>query len=244
MLDLCCRHIRSDDDDLDEDDSIVSRALVTCLKFVSLLTRGSDQAMDRMFDELPNLLASENTEGRLVSAQMASTLAEVFAKPKFQLKVRARDLEQIMDRMFELFKEGEFVAELLDLLRSMADSTGSDAGMQRNQQLIVSYLMQHESNVISVLHVKKMKELRELLNSDDGSNEMYDYHISLVELLAMLADGRSKIPSLSNREYAQEHCPWGDPISVLSGRHPATFYFYADARYIDTVIVHRPEPVY
>ena len=28
-----------------------------------------------------------------------------------------------------------------------------------------------------------------------------------------------------------------DPISVLSGRRPATFYVYADARYIDAVIV-------
>lgn len=181
-----------DDDDIENDQSVVSKAMVTCLKFVSLLTRGSDQAMDRMFDELPNLLASENTEGPVVSAQMASTLSEVFAKPKFQLKVRARDLQQIMDRMFDLFEDGKQVAELLDLLRSMADSTGSDAGMQRNQQLIVSYLMQHESNVIDVLFVKKMGALRKLLEKDDGINENYKYHISLVELLAMLADGQNQ----------------------------------------------------
>ena len=184
-----------DDKDLEGDGNTTAleTALCTCLRLVMYLTRGHDLAMELMIDEMLNLLKNENTESPRVTAALAVALAEVFASPKFQLKVRDIHLELIFARMFELYDEKHYCAELLDLLRSTAQTEqGGSASVTRNQGLIASGLMQHESNILKILHNDNPRELKTLLHEPNTQEPSYQFHISLVELLAMLGEGQNK----------------------------------------------------
>eukprot|EP00040_Diaphanoeca_grandis_P036640 m.234491 g.234491 ORF g.234491 m.234491 type:complete len:2978 (-) comp33655_c0_seq5:398-9331(-) len=227
-----------DDDDLMGDVNPLQEALVACFKFIELQTRDHKQAQDRMFDEMPTLLQSKNTRPPAVTAALAIALQEVFRNPAFQMRVRNTHIEEICQVMFDRLEEKVYVAELLDLLRSITDGEdrGSDRGsaVTRNQSLIVSSLMKQEALVLDVLKKEaavskyQREELRALLTAEptDRLYSQYRYHVSLVLLLAELGEGKNQfIESICKKIYSLEYLLQvltnADYVSQLD-----TFYAY------------------
>ena len=116
------------------------------------------------------------------------------------MRVRTTHIEEICDIMFDRLEDKVYVAELLDLLRSTAESDDVASAVTRNQSLIVSSLMKREALVLDVLkkgaavNKQKNKELREILTAKQGDPlyRQYRYHVSLVQLLAMLGEGENQ----------------------------------------------------
>ena len=219
-----------DDNDLEGDgkETDLEKALCTCLRLIMHLTRGQEQACERMIDEMPNLLTSENTECLRVTTALARCLSEIFGNPKYQMKVRENHLDLIFKRMFDLYEDKIYCAALLDLLRSTAQTTeGGSASMTRNQGLIAAGLMQHESNILGALHSNDLPKLKSILDSPNVEDLSYQFHIALVELLAMLGEGQNKfIEGICKKIFSMETL-----LQVLTIDHirntPRTFQAYA-----------------
>lgn len=130
------------------------------------------------------------------------------------MRVRTTHIEEICDIMFDRLEDKVYVAELLDLLRSTAESDDVASAVTRNQSLIVSSLMKREALVLDVLkkgaavNKQKNKELREILTAKQGDPlyRQYRYHVSLVQLLAMLGEGENQyIESICKKIYSCEY---------------------------------------
>ena len=84
------------------------------------------------------------------------------------------------------------------------------------------------------------------VRDDEVFVDTLDYFFTSPKNVTAVEVGAGRNPSLGNRESAREHCPLTrgseHPSIVLSGRHPATFSIYADARYIDAVNVSKALP--
>eukprot|EP00041_Stephanoeca_diplocostata_P038566 m.1528282 g.1528282 ORF g.1528282 m.1528282 type:complete len:3000 (-) comp25237_c1_seq15:596-9595(-) len=215
ILDLVLRVFdqKLDDDDLEAaEGNQLQDALIACLRFLetmvsSLATpQGRKQHEDireRMFDEITGFLESDKIVTPRVARAMALALQGVFHDPRYQMKVREVHLEQIFMKAFKMYEEGEYVPELLDLLRSTAEAEGSGSQSNaRNQLLIVNLIMQHE-DIMKILLADDLEERKRLFMQPESPK--CQFHAAFVQLMGMLGEGQNQfIESICRKVFTVE----------------------------------------
>lgn len=212
ILDLVLRVF---DQDLDDDDleaiagNQLQDALITCLQFVETILsspptphgrKQHEGIRERMFDELTGLLESKKIVTPRVAKAMASALQGVFHDTQYQMKVRETQLETIFDKAFKMYEEGEYVPELLDLLRSTAEAeAGGNQSNARNQLLIVNLIMKNE-DIMKVLQTDDLEGRKKLFSQPNSPQ--CRFHAALVQLMGMLGEGQNQfIESICRKVY-------------------------------------------
>uniref|UniRef100_A0A1I8G215 RIH_assoc domain-containing protein n=1 Tax=Macrostomum lignano TaxID=282301 RepID=A0A1I8G215_9PLAT len=158
---------------------------------------------NHLFDRLEALLSCAGAESHLALA-----LVEVFTGNKDTcMKVLPQHIAKIMSLVAQY---GSRVPEFLDLLNTIVKVEELDLPLKRNQECIMTYLMQHRADIAQCLDQNPGVQFR-LLRSGTRTPES-DFMVALVDLLATCAEGENKSIESKNQSIYRV----GEVLNVLT----------------------------
>uniref|UniRef100_A0A1I8HAW3 RIH_assoc domain-containing protein n=1 Tax=Macrostomum lignano TaxID=282301 RepID=A0A1I8HAW3_9PLAT len=158
---------------------------------------------NHLFDRLEALLNCAGAETHLALA-----LVEVFTGNKDTcMKVLPQHIAKIMSLVAQY---GSRVPEFLDLLNTIVKVEELDLPLKRNQECIMTYLMQHRADIAQCLDQNPGVQFR-LLRSGTRTPES-DFMVALVDLLATCAEGENKSIESKNQSIYRV----GEVLNVLT----------------------------
>ncbi|XP_067668084.1 inositol 1,4,5-trisphosphate-gated calcium channel ITPR2-like [Haliotis asinina] len=157
----------------------VFKKTFTLLKFMA---RNNKQVQGRLFDRLEMLLSKDGAP-----AELADCITEVFTgNSNTCMKIYSHQVQKIMGLVA---RHRSRVPQFLDLLNAIVKVEELDLPLKRNQSYVMTYFMQHRSDIATVIDQSESEREKILVSS---ASEELNYLIAMVDLLATCAEGENR----------------------------------------------------
>lgn len=180
-----------DDNDLETDEmNVLKNALLGVLNVAKTVAINNPVVGSLLFDEMNSLFHSNYIKYPDAILVLAETYIVVFSMRKFALQITQKHVNDIVQLLID---SNSLQPSLLNLLRVICVADGKDA-IPRNQIIITNAIMKYEENLLAVFRDQDSKYLIWTVKAGNELKPTHNltYHIALVRLLAVLAEGENK----------------------------------------------------
>eukprot|EP00056_Hartaetosiga_gracilis_P010415 m.153526 g.153526 ORF g.153526 m.153526 type:complete len:2653 (+) comp13309_c1_seq5:67-8025(+) len=178
----------------DQPAEVISHVL-RCLRALAV---DNEYVQDEFFERLDKILTLETSETGWEN-DLANAVMEIFADNKdLSLKLSMDQIEEMMDILIHL---GTSVPDMVLTLSSIVNCEELGVPLQRNQNLIMKFLMKNFDSLIASTYIdvesnEEVNRLRmELLRYNGNDQTMLNlqrYHANMVGLIAQCAEGYNR----------------------------------------------------